>query len=37
MAILPEGTVRDEGTFLLLIVLLGGLIGFAAYLRLRKR
>ena len=37
MAILPEGTVRDEGSFLLLITLLAGLIGVAIYLRLRRR
>jgi len=36
-SILPEGTVKDEGTFLMLIILLGGFIGVAIYLRLRKR
>lgn len=37
MAILPDGTVRDEGSFLLLIALLAGLIGVAIFLRFRRR
>jgi len=37
LAILPEGSVRDEGTFLLLIIALAGLIGFAIYLRVKRR
>ena len=36
-AILPEGTVRDETTFLILVALLAGFAGFAIYLRLRKK
>jgi hypothetical protein len=37
LAILPEGTVRDEGSFFLLISLLAGLIGVAIFLRLRRK
>lgn len=37
LAILPEGTVRDEGTFILLVSLLAAFIGAAVFLRLRKR
>ncbi len=37
LAILPEGSVRDEGSFLLLVTLLAGLIGVAIYLRLRRK
>ncbi len=37
LAILPEGAVRDETTFLLLLTLLAGFIGAAIYLRFRKR
>jgi LPXTG-motif cell wall-anchored protein len=37
LAILPEGTVRDETTFLVLLAALAGLIGLAIYLRLRKK
>ena len=36
-AILPDGTVRDEGTFLILLAALAGLVGFAIYLRFRKK
>ena len=36
-ALLPEGMVRDEPTFLMLVALLVGFIGFAIYLRLRKK
>jgi hypothetical protein len=36
-AILPEGMVRDETTFLILVALLAGFVGFAIYLRLRKK
>ncbi len=35
-AILPEGSVRDEGAFLMLVVLLAAFIGAALYLRLRR-
>ncbi len=37
LALLPEGTFRDEGTFLLLIVLLGAFVGAAVYLRIKRR
>ena len=37
LAILPEGSVKDEGTFLMLAILLGAFIGVAIYLRLRNR
>ncbi|MGI0037673.1 MAG: hypothetical protein ACRD99_04880 [Nitrososphaera sp.] len=36
-SILPEGSVRDETTFLILVALLAGLVGFAIYLRLGKK
>ncbi|MGI0024720.1 MAG: hypothetical protein ACREA4_06190 [Nitrososphaera sp.] len=35
-AILPEGSVRDEATFLMLITLLAAFIGAAIYLRIRR-
>ena len=35
--ILPEGSVRDETTFLFLIAGLAVLIGVAIYLRLRRK
>jgi hypothetical protein len=37
LAILPEGSVRDEGTFLMLAILLGAFVGVAIYLRIRNR
>ncbi|HKU49155.1 MAG TPA: hypothetical protein VJP79_04335 [Nitrososphaera sp.] len=37
LALLPEGSVRDEGSFLVLLVLLAGFIGAAIYLRLRRK
>lgn len=37
LAILPEGSVRDEGTFLMLVILLGAFVGVAIYLRIRNR
>jgi hypothetical protein len=37
LAILPEGTVRDEGTFIMLIGLLAAFVGAAIYLRVKKR
>jgi LPXTG-motif cell wall-anchored protein len=36
LAILPEGSVRDEGTFLILAVGLAVLIGIAMYLRHKR-
>lgn len=36
-AILPEGAVRDEPTFIMLVVLLAGFIGVAIYLRTKRR
>lgn len=35
-AILPEGSVRDEGTFLVLVTILAALVGAAMYLRYRR-
>lgn len=37
LAILPEGSVRDEGTFLMLAILLAAFVGVAIYLRIRNR
>jgi LPXTG-motif cell wall-anchored protein len=37
LQILPEGSVRDEGSFLFLLVGLAALIGAAIYLRLRRK
>jgi LPXTG-motif cell wall-anchored protein len=37
LAILPEGSVRDETTFLVLIVGLAVLVGAAIYLRIRRK
>ncbi|HEY7734876.1 MAG TPA: hypothetical protein VIB07_08800 [Nitrososphaera sp.] len=37
LAILPEGSVKDEGTFLMLVILLGAFVGVAVYLRIRNR
>lgn len=37
LAILPEGSVRDEGTFLMLAILLAAFVGVAIYLRLKNR
>ncbi len=37
LAILPEGSVRDEGTFLMLAILLAAFVGAAIYLRIRNR
>lgn len=36
MAILPEGSVRDEGTFLVLVTILAVLVGIAMYLRHKR-
>jgi hypothetical protein len=35
-AILPKGTVRDEGTFFILVSILAGLIVAAYMMRLRR-
>jgi hypothetical protein len=35
-AILPKGTVRDEGTFFILVMILAGLI-VAAYIMRKRR
>jgi LPXTG-motif cell wall-anchored protein len=37
LAILPEGSVRDEATFLALLAGLAVLIGAAIYLRVRRK
>ncbi|TLY05208.1 MAG: LPXTG cell wall anchor domain-containing protein [Thaumarchaeota archaeon] len=37
LAILPEGSVRDETTFLILIAGLAALVGAAIYLRIRRK
>jgi LPXTG-motif cell wall-anchored protein len=37
LAILPEGSVRDETTFLALIAGLAALVGAAIYLRMRRK
>jgi LPXTG-motif cell wall-anchored protein len=37
LAILPEGSVRDEGSFLLLLAGLAALVGAAIYLRMRRK
>ncbi|HEV8405587.1 MAG TPA: LPXTG cell wall anchor domain-containing protein [Nitrososphaera sp.] len=37
LAILPEGSVRDETTFLILIAGLAVLVGAAIYLRIRRK
>ena len=37
LAILPEGTVRDETTFLGLMVVLAAFVGAAIYLRIINR
>ena len=37
LAILPEGSVRDEGTFLMLATVLAAFVGVAIYLRIRNR
>jgi hypothetical protein len=36
LAILPEGSVRDEGTFLVLVTILAVLVGVAMYLRHKR-
>jgi hypothetical protein len=36
LAILPKGTVRDEGTFFILISILAGLIVVAYIMRTRR-
>jgi LPXTG-motif cell wall-anchored protein len=36
-AILPEGSVRDETTFIFLLAGLAALVGAAIYLRMRRR
>lgn len=36
-SILPEGSVRDETTFLVLLAGLAVLVGAAIYLRIRRR
>ena len=37
IAILPEGSVKDETTFLILIAGLAVLVGAAMYLRMRRK
>lgn len=37
LAILPEGSVRDEGSFFLLLAGLAVLVGAAIYLRIRRK
>lgn len=37
LAILPEGSVRDETTFLFLLAGLAALVGAAIYLRMRRK
>jgi LPXTG-motif cell wall-anchored protein len=37
LAILPEGSVRDEATFLALLAGLAVLVGVAIYLRIRRK
>lgn len=37
LAILPEGSVRDETSFLLLLAGLAVLVGVAMYLRIRRK
>lgn len=37
LAILPEGSVRNETVFLILITALAALVGLAFYLRFRRR
>jgi LPXTG-motif cell wall-anchored protein len=37
LAILPEGSVRDETTFLVLLAGLAVLVGAAIYLRIRRK
>jgi LPXTG-motif cell wall-anchored protein len=37
LQILPEGSVRDETTFLFLLAGLAALVGAAIYLRIRRK
>lgn len=37
LAILPEGSIRDEATFLMLLAGLAVLVGAAIYLRIRRK
>jgi LPXTG-motif cell wall-anchored protein len=37
LAILPEGIIRDETTFLILLAGLAVLVGAAIYLRIRRK
>jgi len=37
LAILPEGSVRDETTFIVLLAGLAVLVGAAIYLRIRRK
>lgn len=37
LAILPEGSVRDEGSFIILLTGLAALVGAAIYLRMRRK
>lgn len=37
LAILPEGSVRDEGSFFLLLAGLAALVVAAIYLRMRRK
>lgn len=37
LAILPEGSVRDETTFLILLAGLAVLVGAAIFLRIRRK
>jgi LPXTG-motif cell wall-anchored protein len=36
-AILPEGSVRDEGVFFTMLIILGALVGLAIYMRYKRR
>ncbi len=36
LAILPEGSVKNEGVFFVLLALLAALVGFAMYLRHKR-
>ena len=36
LAILPAGSVKDEGTFLVLVTMLAALVGVAMYLRHKR-
>jgi membrane protein implicated in regulation of membrane protease activity len=36
LAVLPEGSVKNEGVFFVLLALLAALVGFAMYLRHKR-